>query len=212
MINHKEKFIYVHIPKTGGHSIDKYFMSRNLVDDKLWHCTARQLHDHLGADKWSEYTSFTVVRNPWDRMVSEFCWQSGTGDKQIATPWGNKTATFKEFLLMVKDSPTDHHNLNQVCQFDTWYRRQEVKDGHLNTQASFVLSPSGEKLVQHIIRLEQLSEEFLQILSKLNLPIEPLPHLNKSSRTKYQDYYDQESIDIVATRFKDDIELFNYNY
>jgi len=43
MINHKKKFIFIHIPKTAGHSIDTMFLDLGLVDEELWHFTSLEI-------------------------------------------------------------------------------------------------------------------------------------------------------------------------
>lgn len=212
MICDKHKFVFIHIPKTGGHSVDKYFIQKGLVDDDKWHCTGNQIMKYMGVEKWKEYQTFTIVRNPWDRMVSEYSWQGGLGKDQIPTPWGDKNVTFKQFLKMVFNSPHDHHDMNLVRNFDTWYRLQEVKDGHLNDQYSFITDQNNNMIIDNLIRFENLNQQFKQMLTKVGLPPEDLPHLNKSKHKHYTEYYDQESIDLVACRFKRDIETLGYDF
>lgn len=212
MICDKHKFVFIHIPKTGGHSVDKYFIQKRLVDDDKWHCTGDQILKYMGVEKWKEYQTFTIVRNPWDRMVSEYSWQGGLGEDQIPTPWGDKNVTFKQFLKMVFNSPHDHHDMNLVRNFDTWYRLQEVKDGHLNDQYSFITDQNDNMIIDNLIRFENLNQQFKQMLTKVGLPPDNLPHLNKSKHKHYTEYYDQESIDLVACRFKRDIETLGYDF
>lgn len=212
MICDKHKFVFIHIPKTGGHSVDKYFIQKGLVDDDKWHCTGNQIMKYMGVEKWKEYQTFTIVRNPWDRMVSEYSWQGGLGKDQIPTPWGDKNVTFKQFLKMVFKSPHDHHDMNLVRNFDTWYRLQEVKDGHLNDQYSFITDQNNNIIIDNLIRFESLNQQFKQMLVKVGLPPDDLPHLNKSKHKHYTEYYDQESIDLVACRFKRDIETLGYDF
>lgn len=212
MISHKHKFIFIHIPKTGGHSVDKFFLNKNMVDDTKWHCTGNQIFNFLGEDKWQQYKTFTIVRNPWDRMVSEYSWQAQTGENQIATPWGNKEVTFKQFLKMVSKSPTDHHDMNSIRSFDTWYRHQEIKDGHLNEQYKFVIDSTGKTIIDNIIKFENLNEGFRNMLSCIGMPAEDLPHLNKSKHKHYTEYYDQECIDMIHDRFRGDIDKFDYKF
>jgi hypothetical protein len=212
MISHKHKFIFIHIPKTGGHSVDKYFLNKSLVDDDKWHCTSNQIMKYLGEDMWKEYQTYTIIRNPWSRMVSEYSWQGGAGKDQIPTPWGNKDATFKEFLKMAARSPKSHHDMPALREYDTWYRMQEVKDGHLNDQFSFIIDDNENVIIDTIIKFESINAGFKNMLTKIGLPPEDLPHLNKSKHMHYTEYYDQECIDIVNKRFERDIKHFNYKF
>ena len=69
MISHKHKFIFVHIPKTGGTSIESLFIrNAHIKDVPGKHHMVRNLDGEL----LKKYFAFTFVRNPWDRMVSYY--------------------------------------------------------------------------------------------------------------------------------------------
>ena len=71
MIDHKNRFIFIHIPRTGGSSIERALGHRD-----WWsiHPPSKHLTTHIAkkiyAKYWKDYFKFTFVRNPWDRMVS----------------------------------------------------------------------------------------------------------------------------------------------
>jgi len=72
MISRIHKFIFVHIPRTGGTSIECN-ISEKIEIKKLWtlkHLTAKGIFDKIGKNKWDKYFKFTFVRNPWDRVIS----------------------------------------------------------------------------------------------------------------------------------------------
>jgi len=66
MILHKEKLIFVHVIKTAGVSIEKHFHQK-----KHDHMTAMDYIKELNG-VYEDYFSFTITRNPWDKMVSQF--------------------------------------------------------------------------------------------------------------------------------------------
>lgn len=63
MITHDYKLIFIHVPKCAGRSINDVFNQR------FDHFTARYYEKEY-ADQWKKYTKFTIVRNPFDRLVS----------------------------------------------------------------------------------------------------------------------------------------------
>lgn len=63
VIDHKRKFIFIHVFRTGGTSIDWAFGRRD----------RHETHQKLETiPNWEEYFSFGCIRNPWDRMVSAY--------------------------------------------------------------------------------------------------------------------------------------------
>ena len=88
MISHNPPFVFVHVKKTGGSSITKSLSCYSATPVK-WsrlggadvtgkHWTATRYIDGegrrtgLGRRWWNHACTFTVVRNPWDRMVSMY--------------------------------------------------------------------------------------------------------------------------------------------
>jgi len=74
MILKNKKIIFVHIPRTGGCSIENHFnfkASDTWKPDTAQHLTLQEYSEHFDIDK---YFKFTVVRNPWDRIISWYLW------------------------------------------------------------------------------------------------------------------------------------------
>ena len=85
MISHSKKFIFIHIPKTGGSSIEivlKEFINENcnIMGENTYfypdikHYTATELLNRYGENKFNDYLKFCVIRNPWDRLLSLYYW------------------------------------------------------------------------------------------------------------------------------------------
>lgn len=79
--SHKYKSIFIHIPKCGGTTIEQ---SLNLIDMQsgygiekgkaMQHYTWSDYIDKLGHDVFNDYYKFAIVRNPYDRVISEYYW------------------------------------------------------------------------------------------------------------------------------------------
>jgi hypothetical protein len=63
--------------------------------------------------------------------------------------------------------------------------------------------------VTYLLKFETLEQDFVQIQTLLGCT-DPLPRVNTSQHDDYHTYYTDETRDIVARVFKDDIEAFGY--
>ena len=66
MINNKHNFIFIHIPKTAGTSIESVFGKCRAKHKTI----KKTLRDIPQGKTHEDYFKFTFIRNPWDRIVS----------------------------------------------------------------------------------------------------------------------------------------------
>ena len=69
IISHDPKFVYMHIPRTGGTSTRAGLKKYLAIAKGFKHRTLSQIKDRMHLD-WDLYFKWTRVRNPWDRLVS----------------------------------------------------------------------------------------------------------------------------------------------
>jgi hypothetical protein len=72
IINHSRKFVFIHVQKTAGLSIEQFLLDEYPQSTK-WHGRHGRALDALGdisRSTWESYYSFAFVRNPWDRLAS----------------------------------------------------------------------------------------------------------------------------------------------
>jgi len=201
MIIHNLKLIFVHIPKTGGRSIEKLlsgfgkrieFQEGWDEKNKIWqqHLTIKQI---LSLRKnCADYFKFSFVRNPWDRMVSDYFYFMKHGI----------SGEFKDFLM-----ETDVYFDN----FPIFNGRVGCKD-HRLPQIHFLLDENDKYPIDFIGRFETLQQDFNIICDKVGIPPQELPHLNKTEHKHYSEYYDEETKQIVAEKYAKEIELFDYKF
>lgn len=76
MIEHDYQFIFVHILKTAGTSIEQLFCDfpTDQQDVAFKHSGIDFYYQQFPREA-AEYFKFTFVRNPWDRLVSQYQWR-----------------------------------------------------------------------------------------------------------------------------------------
>jgi hypothetical protein len=141
-----------------------------------------------------EYFKFTFVRNPWARFLSAYIYlkSGGTGNRQdlrMSSIINSEYNSFKKFTLEAPFLEYKHFE----TKFD-------------------LLQGSHDCKLDFIGRFENLQEDFNTICDKIGIPRKQLPHKNKSRHKHYTEYYDDETKQIVAERFADDIEYFGYEF
>lgn len=190
MINDKHKFIFIHIPKTGGTSIEQAF-NQNRVRQK--HRTMTQYENMLHANI-DQYFLFSVIRNPWDRMVSYWNWRQG----KYSAPIDGKMNIFSEWL-------------RYIISIDL--NRESRNDFKMAISPQFTsLKNKNNKIIVDLIRFENLQNDFDTVCEKIGIPQQQLPHYNKTNHKHYTEYYDEETNQIVAEKYAKDIEYFGYNF
>ena len=206
MISHELKCAFIHIPKTGGssmelildsYSIEKYFDSEMhpFPHFKQVGLVKHQLVDSsdvgLGiADmlttKFEEYFKFSIVRKPWDRIASLF--------------------HFRKERTQLSPEVTFECYLKNLSEFEKLYSHW------VRPQIDWLLL-DGKVAVDYIGRFEDLEKSWITISKKLRINYQPLPWLKKTKRVKdYREYYNDELRDIVGKWFERDIFWFDYKF
>lgn len=202
MLSTSHNFLFIHVPKTGGNSIQKALLPYS--DDQLFLVSPHHdgvdrfeirsnrldIHKHsslqdycaqLEVEEFSHLIKVTSVRNPWDRCVSFFF-----SPHRVSVVWSQ--AAFEDFIRT-----TVHPHAK--------YLALEGRAGNPFDHVDVVL------------RFEQLSEDFAGLCDCLGVYDAELPRLNASSRGDYRSYFTtQRAIDLVADRFALEIARFGYDF
>ena len=206
IINNDKKYVFIHIPKTGGKTI-----SYMLDDTEHTLANTRQVHnkfDMIENRITSQYFVFAFVRNPWDRLYSFYEFMRGYPKNKKNIFY--ETHHIKDFFEY--DFKTWLLHKQSWCG---WYK--EEKNDYLciqrEQQVNYLKNSVGTINISYIARFEDIENEYKTICSKLNIPVQPMEHLNKSVRKKnYREAYDQEMIDFVYKYHSEDIKTFKYEF
>ena len=181
-------YIFIHINKTAGTSIG------NAIGLPVkHHQTAREVIASIGRDKWNKAYKFTLVRNPWDKVVSHYEYRRKRNKTEVAT----RGISFAEWVIKTYGQEKDPFYYNNPKAFQP--------------QVEWLKNDEGKIDIDFIGKFESINEDFVQIRNAIGLEAE-LPHLNASKRKGYQSYYDAETREIVAQWFHEDIEAFGYQF
>ena len=97
MVNHDHNFLFIHIPRTGGTSIEDHFQKEG-VEDIYKHWTLNDYKNDLSNEVFENYFKFAFVRNPWNFTISKYkdVWFTG---RLPGGPIGERAGkTLKYFL------------------------------------------------------------------------------------------------------------------
>jgi hypothetical protein len=181
-------FIFIHINKTAGTSIG------NAIGLPVkHHQTAREVIAKVGRDNWDKAYKFTLVRNPWDKVVSHYEYRR----KKNKTDISAREITFTEWVKNTYGPDKDPFYYDNEKAFQP--------------QVEWLKDDEGKISIDFIGKFESINEDFEQIKKAIGLDAE-LPHLNASKRVAYQTYYDEQTRAIVAQWFHEDIEVFGYRF
>ena len=153
---------------------------------------------------------FTIVRNPYERVISDFYWQKRQREIQMKESRGEQAPG---------DNPAGQRGPeDDPAALNRWVRKimAQIKDkgtcplGHCYPMHQYVYS-DGQQIIDHVLRLENLEVEFPDLMWRYNLSV-PLEHKNKRQSTSSLAPADlsDESIRLINAHFRRDFELFEY--
>lgn len=196
--------------------------------DILKHAQAYFYYTQLGAQQYADCYVFTQVRNPWDKMVSDFLfrcreprdpqkWQPVRRwfvERGMTAPSAEPPiALFREFIQAFASGQQRTHR--QWTSISKEYGMADSAKANLN-QRDGLTDLEGNIIVNKVMRFESMLDDWEdvreEVLRRTSVALGDLPHLNKARRLDYRDYYDEQAHDTVARIFADDIRTFNYSF
>ena len=213
IISRGRRYIFVHIPKTGGTALSLALEGRAMAEDiligdtpkakrrrgrlkgiatrgRIWkHSTLEDVIGLITPEEAAGFFTFTLVRNPWDRMVSYYHWLRAQSFAHPAVELA-KTLEFSAFL----NAP--------------------------QTVASFTRAPYGSYLrlngVEHcsaFVRLEHLAEDLAPVEAHLGFSLGEIARVNASDRGRdWRGYYTQADAALVGRICAPDVARFGYAF
>jgi hypothetical protein len=201
-----KKYIFIHTAKTGGGSISEVMKRHQIPIDPTNQAPSKQLWTNKEYDlpQFKNFNlhsfdfSFGFVRNPYERLVSAFIW-----DSHPSNPIEQKSLTQRDFSNFVKNFV--------LCENKFSFFRWSHVMPYFDTRAK-LFNDQGDQRVSLIGRFENLQEDFNIACRKMNIQSQELSHKHKSHHEHYTEYYDDETKQIVAEKYAKDIEHFGYEF
>jgi len=169
--------LFVHVPKTAGQSVEAcfldhlaagpedhagYLLNKNADPAKgpprLAHLIAPEYVTlgHMSQQAFDRAFKFGFVRNPWNRLVSEYRFSDG-----------RVRVSFRTWIM--RDFPTPGWS-------DPWR--------HVMPQVDYLFDKNGEPAVDYIGRFESLENDMRVVAKRIGVDLPPLAHINRAGGDK----------------------------
>lgn len=204
--NNDINLLFIHIPKTGGSSLEFYFSSKfniplsneslfffikddfllnkNIkINSSLQHMTYNQIVENSKIFNivFDNIKIITIVRNPYERIVSDLF-----------------------FFKLIKTNTSKEETLDIINK----YLITPKYDNHNIPQYKFITNDKGEIIQNiHILRTESLINDMKNLgYNDFNI----FKNVN-SNKVNYYSYLNNEAIKIINNFYHLDFTLFNYD-
>ena len=191
-------FIFIHINKTGGTSISRALKIRRNpttpINITKNHRTAMQTKEVVGKEVWDKAYKFTVVRNPWSKVVSEYNYRVAKNQNELS----------------VKKIPFNDWVVRTYLEKDPFYHENPI---WFMPQVDWLIEEDQKIHMDYIARIENLKKDFKNICRDLRLRVRlPKKNVSRGEKKHYSLYYNADTAMIIKNHFARDVEYFGYSF
>jgi hypothetical protein len=220
LLSHRHRFLFVHIPKTGGTSIRSAMRQDRWLDPLFWpgilcqhisrlcqhrlgsmmprHAPVLVAREMLPPTLFGQLFKFTFVRDPWDRLASGYGHFRRERQDLLREYRIGNFAEFVDWILTVAPDTTPRAALIRALR---------------RPQSEYLVDWDGRLLVDFVGRYERLEEDFRQVTDRLQLKGRKLPHERRfSQRGDYRAMYTDALAERVGQVYASDRSAFCYRF
>ncbi len=190
IVDHDKKFVFIHIPKTGGTSVSTFlgFDQRPANPHRVEPETPK---------RYSNYLRFCFVRNPWARLFSSYNYAQKMASQGIIN--GD----------FVRQLCQDRPDLSFEDFVNDFLSDKVVRgSAHFRPQMRWI----SQSAPQFIGRVETMESDTAFLCHALNVPQAPMDHKNRSSTGNYLEVYTPAMINKVMALYRADISSLGYSF
>ena len=218
MISSDKKFIFIHIPKTAGTSVEKHLGHFSVLErGSQDHRTIREIQSIGLSDSWSVLTKegptqlIREIRGSfrYRERINKRDMQHYYKFAFVRNPWARVYSWYRN---VIRD---EIHLTNRGIPANCDFYRFLTEFGwqtELRSQLAWITDRYGQVCMDFIGRFESLDKDMEKICEQLSLPFEKLPHLINSSNDDYHESYDERTRKLVTDRYADEISFFGYKF
>ena len=224
LVSHENKYIFIHIPKTGGTALSESLIPFMQPSDICVPGDGERIHEYLHYHtparyairafaelgwNWNEYTSVVIIRNPFEILHSDYWFHRYIGE----TKWKNPPPEdLEDYEWQKKCYESQYQTFTDYCTrvYGHWdrgfYHHYCCDDARENQIVSRVFLYDNT-----------LHDIWWHAKAKFGLPIElEIEKINATNqvcgkeRPKIQDDYTPKLIELVNDVFRYDLARFGF--
>lgn len=184
--------IFIHIPRAAGTSV-----ANEVIGRRAGHLTASEIKLQMGEKLYNSMFSFSVTRNPYDRIVSAYYYARNGGGAHggIAPNKDYESSFFSSFERFVTE----------------WLPTKNILDLDYVFQPQYKFVFEGDHLLVNFLgKIENLDEVEQVVSENLNRKIR-FNHYNRSKRENdFDKYYNDDMKQIVQNLYIEDFRKLGY--
>ena len=208
----EDRVIFISIVKTAGTTIRNIWKENHSASSKHTNILNKTANDRKARRYFQidtkkinlkKYYIFTIVRNPYDRLVSLYLFSkrggggaNGNFALDINMQLTIRLSSFKDFIIDIK-------NKWDTCKNDLDYK----------PMIDWIRDDDNNILTNKIVKFENLQEDMNEVFYKTGLTyidFKDRHDYRSENRKNWSEYYDKELLDIVNKLYYEDFKIFNY--